>query len=92
MTQQQVAEELGTVREVVSRGMRELVKEGRIEVRGGGRYGVLRLIQGAALVQIGRQMNALGVLEGVVRDLHVGYSPDLKAKVIESIERLLKKL
>jgi len=29
--------------------------------------------------------------EGVVRDLHVGYSADLKAKVIESIERLLKK-
>jgi thiol-disulfide isomerase/thioredoxin len=29
--------------------------------------------------------------EGVIRDLHNGYSPDLKEKVIESIERLLLK-
>ena len=27
--------------------------------------------------------------EGVVRDIHVGYSADLKEKVVESIERLL---
>lgn len=29
--------------------------------------------------------------EGVLRDIHVGYAPDLKEKVVESIERLLKK-
>jgi CRP-like cAMP-binding protein len=38
MTQQQLAEELGTVREVVSREIRELVKRGWLESLGGGRY------------------------------------------------------
>jgi peroxiredoxin len=28
--------------------------------------------------------------EGVIRDIHEGYAPDLKEKVVESIERLLK--
>jgi CRP-like cAMP-binding protein len=40
MTQQALAEELGTVREVVSREMRALVRRGWIEVKGGGRYRV----------------------------------------------------
>jgi hypothetical protein len=29
--------------------------------------------------------------EGVIRDIHEGYAPDLKEKVVESIERLLQK-
>lgn len=28
--------------------------------------------------------------EGVVRDVHVGYSPTLKEEVVQSVERLLK--
>jgi CRP-like cAMP-binding protein len=40
MTQQALAEELGTVREVVSREFRALVKERTIESLGGGRYRV----------------------------------------------------
>src|SRR5262249_10229999 len=46
MTQQALAEELGTVREVVSREMRALVKRGWIESLGGGRY---RIADAAAL-------------------------------------------
>jgi len=42
MTQQALAEELGTVREVVSREMRELVRKGWMEVKGGGRYRLLK--------------------------------------------------
>jgi len=38
MTQQALAEELGTVREVVSREVRTLVRRGWIEPLGGGRY------------------------------------------------------
>ena len=38
MTQQQLAEELGTVREVVSREVRRLCREGLIVSHGGGRY------------------------------------------------------
>jgi CRP-like cAMP-binding protein len=38
MTQQQLAEELGTVREVVSRELRELRRAGIVESLGGGRY------------------------------------------------------
>ena len=38
MTQQRLAEELGTVREVVSRELRELRRAGIIESLGGGRY------------------------------------------------------
>jgi CRP-like cAMP-binding protein len=38
MTQQRLAEELGTVREVVSRELRELGRAGRVETVGGGRY------------------------------------------------------
>lgn len=41
MTQQALAEELGTVREVVSREIRELAHRGWIEALGGGRYRVL---------------------------------------------------
>ena len=41
MTQQQLAEELGTVREVVSREMRRLVREELILPLGGGRYRIL---------------------------------------------------
>jgi CRP/FNR family transcriptional regulator len=38
MTQRKVAEELGTVREVVSRELQSLAREGLIAPRGGGRY------------------------------------------------------
>lgn len=38
MTQQALAEELGTVREVVSRELRSLCRKGLIEAAGGGRY------------------------------------------------------
>ena len=38
MTQQALAEDLGTVREVVARELRALVKRGWIESLGGGRY------------------------------------------------------
>lgn len=38
MTQQVLAEELGTVREVVSRELRALCRNGFIESAGGGRY------------------------------------------------------
>jgi CRP/FNR family transcriptional regulator len=41
MTQQALAEELGTVREVVSREIKALVKERTIETLGGGRYRVV---------------------------------------------------
>jgi GTP-sensing pleiotropic transcriptional regulator CodY len=37
-TQQQTAEEIGTVRELVVRGLRTLRDRGAIESRGGGRY------------------------------------------------------
>jgi DNA-binding IclR family transcriptional regulator len=38
MTQQALAEELGTVREVVSREIRVLTRRGLLEALGGGRY------------------------------------------------------
>jgi CRP-like cAMP-binding protein len=38
MTQQRLAEELGTVREVISRELRELKRAGVVETLGGGRY------------------------------------------------------
>ncbi len=41
MTQQALAEELGTVREVISREIRALVRKGLIEALGGGRYRLL---------------------------------------------------
>jgi CRP/FNR family transcriptional regulator len=41
MTQQALAEELGTVREVVSREMRTLARRGWIESLGGGRYRIV---------------------------------------------------
>ncbi len=41
MTQQALAEELGTVREVVSRELRSLAKSGAIHSLGGGRYELL---------------------------------------------------
>jgi CRP-like cAMP-binding protein len=41
MTQQELAEDLGTVREVVARELRALVKRGWIESLGGGRYRLL---------------------------------------------------
>ena len=41
MTQRSVAEELGTVREVLARELQALAKEGTIAARGGGRYDVL---------------------------------------------------
>jgi CRP/FNR family transcriptional regulator len=43
MTQQRLAEELGTVREVVSRELQKLRRDGVIEVVGGGRYRILRI-------------------------------------------------
>jgi CRP-like cAMP-binding protein len=43
MTQQELAEELGTVREVISRELRSLRAAGIIEARGGGRYRILDL-------------------------------------------------
>ena len=46
MTQQALAEDLGTVREVVARELRTLVKAGWIESLGGGRY---RLLDPASL-------------------------------------------
>ncbi len=46
MTQQELAEDLGTVREVVARELRALVKRGWIEALGGGRY---RLLDAKAL-------------------------------------------
>jgi CRP/FNR family transcriptional regulator len=42
LTQQQLAEELGTVREVISREIRLLIKEHIIESLGGGRYKIRR--------------------------------------------------
>jgi CRP/FNR family transcriptional regulator len=41
MTQQALAEELGTVREVISRELRQLCDAGVIASRGGGRYAIL---------------------------------------------------
>jgi CRP/FNR family transcriptional regulator len=41
MTQRSLAEELGTVREVVGRELRALCRRGFIASRGGGRYGIL---------------------------------------------------
>jgi CRP-like cAMP-binding protein len=41
MTQQALAEELGTVREVVSRELRTLVRRGWIQAIGGGRYRIV---------------------------------------------------
>ncbi|MGH7617170.1 MAG: Crp/Fnr family transcriptional regulator [Gemmatimonadaceae bacterium] len=41
MTQRELAEELGTVREVVSREMRHLVRRGWLQSLGGGRYRIL---------------------------------------------------
>jgi CRP-like cAMP-binding protein len=46
MTQQELAEDLGTVREVVARELRALAKRGWIESLGGGRY---RLLDAKAL-------------------------------------------
>lgn len=46
MTQQALAEELGTVREVVAREIRTLIRRGWLESLGGGRY---RLVDVAAL-------------------------------------------
>jgi CRP-like cAMP-binding protein len=43
MTQQALAEELGTVREVVSREIKALVKARTIETLGGGRYRVINM-------------------------------------------------
>jgi predicted transcriptional regulator len=37
-SQQQAAEEIGTVREVVVRGLKAMREQGAIESRGGGRY------------------------------------------------------
>lgn len=45
MTQQALAEELGTVREVVSREIRGLTQRGWIEALGGGRYRLLAVDQ-----------------------------------------------
>lgn len=45
MTQQALAEELGTVREVVSREIRVLTRRGWIEALGGGRYRLLAVDQ-----------------------------------------------
>ncbi len=44
VTQQQAAEEIGTVRELVVRGLRTLRDRGIIEATGGGRYVVLDLV------------------------------------------------
>ena len=41
MTQQRLAEELGTVREVVSREIKNLVRQRILESLGGGRYRVV---------------------------------------------------
>ena len=41
VSQQQVAEELGTVRELVVRGLRVLREQGAIEALGGGRYSIV---------------------------------------------------
>jgi len=49
MTQQQLAEELGTVREVVSREIRRMTRESLLAARGGGRY---ELLDRAALRRI----------------------------------------
>jgi CRP-like cAMP-binding protein len=49
MTQQRLAEELGTVREVVVRHLRALVRRGLIERAGGGRY---RILDRRALAEI----------------------------------------
>jgi len=46
MTQQALAEELGTVREVVARELRALIKRGWIQSLGGGRY---RIVDAGAL-------------------------------------------
>jgi predicted ArsR family transcriptional regulator len=51
MTQQALAEELGTVREVVSRELRALVAAGVVETLGGGR---LRIVNPEALRQRSR--------------------------------------
>jgi CRP/FNR family transcriptional regulator, dissimilatory nitrate respiration regulator len=51
MTQQALAEELGTVREVVSREMRELVRKGWMEVKGGGRYRLMEVHEGAKFLR-----------------------------------------
>jgi CRP-like cAMP-binding protein len=50
MTQQALAEELGTVREVVSRELRTLARQGWIEPLGGGRYRLadIKRLRGAA--------------------------------------------
>ena len=49
MTQQQLAEELGTVREVISRELRVLMRAGLMESIGGGRYRLLDLARLGAL-------------------------------------------
>jgi CRP/FNR family transcriptional regulator len=49
MTQQSLAEELGTVREVVARTLRQLRRNGMIERVGGGRY---RIVDRAELVRL----------------------------------------
>jgi predicted transcriptional regulator len=41
MTQQSLAEELGTVREVVARKLRDVCRRGLIESVGGGRYRIV---------------------------------------------------
>jgi CRP/FNR family transcriptional regulator len=49
MTQQALAEELGTVREVIARALRELRRQGLIEALSGGRY---RLVDVVALRRV----------------------------------------
>jgi CRP/FNR family transcriptional regulator len=53
MTHQSLAEELGTVREVVSREIRALVKRGWIQALGGGRY---RIVDRSALKRAAQQV------------------------------------
>jgi CRP-like cAMP-binding protein len=55
MTQQALAEELGTVREVVSREIRRLIRDKQIASLGGGRY---RLEKPSALMRIAMQERA----------------------------------
>ena len=53
MTQQALAEELGTVREVVAREIRTLIKRGWLEALGGGRY---RIVDAGALRRAARHV------------------------------------
>ena len=55
MTQQALAEELGTVREVVSREIRRLIRDKELAALGGGRY---RLVRPATLMQIAKKGGA----------------------------------